>query len=139
MAVQLCAYLAAEYGINTDNVICHSEGHTLGIASDHADVMHWFPKFGKDMDDFRRDVQAAMEDELEMTIDEARTKLTTVADTGGAHSDWADEAINAFTGAEIVSGDGNGNYGWNQCITREAMVKILYNFAEKLNLLDELK
>ena len=139
MSVQLCASLAAEYDIDTDNVICHSEGYKLGIASDHADVMHWFPRFGKDMDDFRRDVKAAMEDDLNMTIDEARTKLTTIADTGGDHSDWAEDAIKTFVDAEIVNGDGNGNYGWNQCITREAMVKILFNFAEKLNLLDELK
>ena len=41
-------------------VICHSEGHKRGIASNHADVMHWFPKHGKSMDTFRKDVNAAM-------------------------------------------------------------------------------
>ena len=41
-------------------VICHSEGYQRGIASNHADVMHWFPKFGKSMDTFRSDVAKAM-------------------------------------------------------------------------------
>lgn len=41
-------------------LICHSEGCTLGIASNHADVMHWFPKHGKSMDTFRADVKKAM-------------------------------------------------------------------------------
>ena len=34
-------------------VLCHSEGYRRGIASNHADVMHWWKKFGVDMDDFR--------------------------------------------------------------------------------------
>ena len=58
-AVELCAYLCKEYGLDplADGVvICHSEGHTRGIASNHADVMHWFPKHGKSMDTFRADV-----------------------------------------------------------------------------------
>ena len=41
-------------------VICHSEGYQRGVASNHADVMHWFPKFGKSMDTFRTDVSKAM-------------------------------------------------------------------------------
>lgn len=60
-AVELCAYLCREYGLTQDNIICHSEGHDLGIASNHGDVMHWFPKFGKSMDAFREDVKEALE------------------------------------------------------------------------------
>lgn len=29
----------------------------MGIASNHADVMHWFPKFGKSMDIFRTEIK----------------------------------------------------------------------------------
>lgn len=39
----------------------HSEGHKLGIASNHADVGHWFSKHGKSMDTFRADVLDALE------------------------------------------------------------------------------
>lgn len=62
-AVELTAMLCKEYGLNPLEdgvVICHSEGAKRGIASNHADVLHWFPKHGKDMDDFRADVQAKM-------------------------------------------------------------------------------
>lgn len=55
-AVELCAYLCNEYGLTEKDIICHSEGYKKGIASNHADVMHWFPKHGKTMDTFRSDV-----------------------------------------------------------------------------------
>ena len=41
-------------------VLCHAEGHRRGIASNHADVMHWWKKFGVDMDDFRAAVAAKL-------------------------------------------------------------------------------
>ncbi|WMJ87803.1 peptidoglycan recognition protein family protein [Anaerocolumna sp. MB42-C2] len=56
-AVELCVYLCKKYGLNENNIICHSEGYKLGIASNHADVMHWFPKHGKSMDTFRNEVR----------------------------------------------------------------------------------
>jgi len=45
------------------NIICHSEGYKQGVASNHGDVMHWFPKHGKSMDTFRKDVKALLEKE----------------------------------------------------------------------------
>ena len=59
-AVELCAYLCKLYGLTERDIICHSEGHKLGIASNHGDVMHWFPKHGKSMDTFRADVAALL-------------------------------------------------------------------------------
>ena len=61
-AVELVAYLAKQYKweINENTVLCHSEGYKKGIASNHADVMHWFPKHGKSMDTFRADVKALL-------------------------------------------------------------------------------
>ena len=35
----------------------------MGIASNHADVMHWFPKHRKSMDTFRADVKALLNPE----------------------------------------------------------------------------
>jgi LysM repeat protein len=55
-AAELCAYLCKQYGLTEKNIICHSEGYKLGIASNHSDVMHWFPKHGKSMDTFRAEV-----------------------------------------------------------------------------------
>lgn len=62
-AVELTAMLCKQYGLNplADGVvICHSEGYRRGVASNHADVMHWLPKFGKSMDTFRADVAKAL-------------------------------------------------------------------------------
>lgn len=59
-AVALCAQLCETYGLTADDILCHSEGYAKGIASNHADVMHWWPYHGKTMDMFRDEVQAAL-------------------------------------------------------------------------------
>lgn len=57
-AAELCADLCRQYSLDPSyDIICHSEGHRLGIASNHADVMHWFLRFGRDMDGFRAEVR----------------------------------------------------------------------------------
>lgn len=69
-AVELTADLCREYGLSPKKegvVICHREGYLRGVASNHADVLHWFPKHGKSMDDFRADVDLAMEKGEDMT------------------------------------------------------------------------
>ena len=73
-AVELCAYLCKEYGLTEKDIICHSEGYKKGIASNHGDVMHWFPKHGKSMDTFRSDVAKLLQ------ADTTITELTTVND-----------------------------------------------------------
>lgn len=55
-AVELVAHLQGIYGFPNSAIICHAEGHQKGIASNHGDVLHWFPKHGKTMNDFRQDV-----------------------------------------------------------------------------------
>ena len=62
-AVELAAYLCKLYKLDplADGVlICHSEGYRRGVASNHADVMHWWPKHGKNMDTFRAEVVAKL-------------------------------------------------------------------------------
>lgn len=62
-AVELCAYLCKMFGLTEKDIICHAEGAKLGIASNHGDVLHWFPRHGKTMDDFRADVKKLLEGE----------------------------------------------------------------------------
>ena len=59
-AIELCAYLCKEYGLTEQDIICHSEGYKKRIASNHGDVMHWFPRHGKSMNTFRSDVKALL-------------------------------------------------------------------------------
>lgn len=64
-AAELCAYLCKMYNLNPlTDIICHSEGHTMGIASNHGDVMHWFPKHGENMDTFRHKVYELVNEEF---------------------------------------------------------------------------
>lgn len=65
-AVELTAMLCQKYGLDplADGVvICHQEGYRRGVASNHGDVLHWFPKFGKTMDAFRADVARMLKGE----------------------------------------------------------------------------
>lgn len=60
-SVELTAALCARYGLDPErDVLCHSEGHAARIASNHADVTHWWPLHGRSMDDFRAAVKARM-------------------------------------------------------------------------------
>lgn len=62
-ACELTAFLCEMWNLDPMKggvVICHSEGAKRGLASNHSDVMHWFKRFGKTMDDARRDVKALM-------------------------------------------------------------------------------
>lgn len=114
-AVELTAYLCELYGLDPLKdgvVICHSEGYRRGIASNHADVMHWFPKFGKNMDTFREDVNQKMEEKYE-----------------GA--DWSKEARDWATSNGIIAGYGDGEYGWGDPVTREQLAVILYRLQSK--------
>ncbi len=79
-AVEFTAYLCKQYNLEpmADGVvICHSEGYKRGIASNHSDVMHWFPKHGKSMDTFRADVKALLSSN-EKTPTTAKTEVCKV-------------------------------------------------------------
>jgi len=114
-AVELCAYLCKKYGLTEKDVICHSEGYKLGIASNHADVMHWFPKHGKTMDDFRADVKK-----------ELLKGGTAVADKDKPSS-WAKEAWEWAIKEGIT--DGTNPQG---AITREQVVTMLYRYYKQV-------
>ncbi len=77
-AVELCTYLCKQYGLTEENIICHSEGATLGIASIHSDVMHWFPKHGKSMDTFRAEVGKLLAASTSATTEPASTASKTI-------------------------------------------------------------
>lgn len=81
-AVELCAYLCKLYGLTEQDILCHSEGYKQGIASNHGDVMHWFPKHGKSMDTFRAAVKELLtgddisEDQPAVPAEDYPAKLT---------------------------------------------------------------
>lgn len=85
-ALELCVHLCKLYGLSEKDIICHSEGYKRGIASNHGDVMHWFPKHGKSMDTFRADVKKLLSAENK-PVDTVKKKYYRVQI--GAYSDSA--------------------------------------------------
>lgn len=131
-AVELTAYLCMEFGLDplADGVVlCHSEGYDRGIASNHADVMHWFPKFGKTMDTFRADVARMMEDEVDMTKDEVKQLIRETLSEIEAEkakktaSGWAIPYIQKGIGMGLTAENGAGTMDRPQSsITRQEAV-----------------
>jgi N-acetylmuramoyl-L-alanine amidase len=129
-AVALCAHLCKLYGFDPladGALICHSEGHRRGIASNHADVMHWFPMYGKSMDGFRSDVAALLKEEEAMTK-EAFAALLQACEAERAAAEpalWSEASRAWAEGLGLVQGDGSAmNYG--AALTREMAVVLLH-------------
>lgn len=78
-AVNLVAMLCAEYSLDpmSDGVIiCHQDGHKRGIASNHGDIYNWWPNFGYNMDNFRKEVYDKMhKEDDDMTYYEKREDI----------------------------------------------------------------
>lgn len=105
-AVELTAYLCELYNLDpsVDGVIiCHSEGAERGIASNHADVMHWFPKHGKDMDDFRKNVKAKMTENNTNTA-EPQPPYNTIDEV----PEWGKATIQKLINNDILQGTDTG-------------------------------
>lgn len=114
-AVELTAHLCKMYDLDplTDGVVIdHKEGSKRGIASNHGDVGHWFPKFGKTMNDFRKDVKVEMEENK---------------GSGNNPTEYYKEATEWAIENGIFQGDGKGNYYWQDNVTREQLAQVLYN------------
>ena len=113
-AVELTAYLCKLYHLDPQAdgvVLCHSEGYARGIASNHADVMHWWGKFGVSMDNFRRDVAEKMKGgERDLTEQEVRSIVREELAAAQSErdklppSDWAAEKLKQAKAAGITDG-----------------------------------
>ena len=119
-AVELTAYLCQLYHLEPQAdgvVLCHSEGYQRGIASNHADVMHWWGRYGVSMDNFRRDVAEKMkggehdltEQQVRAIVREELAAAQAARDKLPA-SDWAAEKLKQAKAAGIT--DGTRPRGW---------------------------
>ena len=70
-ACELTAYLCDMYNIDpcatvkhnsvtVPTILCHADSYKLGLGSNHGDILHWFKKYGKTMDDVRNDIKKLM-------------------------------------------------------------------------------
>ena len=72
-ACEITAYLCKLYnidplgtvfmnGVQVPTILCHKDSNNLGLGSNHGDVMHWFPKYGKSMETARNDIAALLKE-----------------------------------------------------------------------------
>ena len=131
-AVELTAALCRRYGLDplADGVVlCHSEGWRRGIASNHGDVEHWFPRFGKTMDEFRADTARELtgEEDDGMTKERFDAMVESWLARQGQREpgDWsAEERAWAEAGGILRGNGGDKRYGG--FATREELAVALY-------------
>ena len=134
-AVDLCVCLCKLYGITEKDIICHSECAAMGIASNHADVMHWFPKHGKSMDTFRAAVKAALveQEDENMTQEIFNALMNTYKNQNDplyrtlddVPACWKDDAI-ALVKAGAIKGDGVNSFGVRASTLKAAIINKRY-------------
>ena len=155
-AVELFARLCIYHNLDPlgkDVIICHAEGYKLGLASNHGDVLHLWNQLNMNytMDNFRQDVYNKVqelktginnnneEDEdmdtktFEKLFNEFRGTLRD-NDCSGYSAEaraWAiKNGLIAGTGQTMP--DGSPNYAWQDILSREQFITVLYRFAKYL-------
>lgn len=111
-AIALCVMFCQMYNLTEENIICHSEGAEFGIASNHADVMHWFPKHGKNMDMFRAEIKASLACQDGSGEDENMIRYKYLSEVPKTFQ----SIINTLMDAQIINGDGSDPTGNNDII-----------------------
>lgn len=119
-AVELCVYLCKLYNLTEKDIICHSEGYKKGIASNHGDVMHWFPKHGKSMDTFRSDVKKL----LETKGDDVEVVYSTLNEV----PDWGKKQVSYFIEKGYIAGESSGKLNISYELLRN--IVIMYRILE---------
>ena len=59
-AAEYCAYLCKKFNLDVSTIVSHAEAAKKGYASSHGDPDHWLKKYGKDMNWFRAQVKARL-------------------------------------------------------------------------------
>jgi len=138
-AAELTAYLCGHFGLDPQEqgiVICHAEGSRMGIASNHADVEHWFSRFGVTMEDFRADVRSIMDgtepqQDREAFVRAFEAYRKTLQDN--EHGGWSTQALDWAVERGLFAGTpgetDHPNYMWEDFVTREQLAVILYKLA----------
>ena len=106
-ACEITAYLCEMYnidpngtveynGVKVPTILCHYDSHKLGLGSNHGDIDHWFPKFGKSMQTVREDVAKLLPKKSTIEPVEKQEELYRV------RKDWDDakSQIGAYTDLE---------------------------------------
>lgn len=140
-AVELFAKLCTLHGLNPlTDIISHAEGHALGIASNHGDPDHLWRQLGMNysMDIFRLDVLTEMQKEdNEVTYeqwkafwDQMRAELRDNDSSG-----YSEEARTWSVNTGLIAGGSSTEFNgmWEDFLTREQLVTVLFRFAQMMD------
>lgn len=143
MLVAWNVYVVDKFGFPISGISDHIESYYAGYGSGHADMGHWLPKHGKSMNALRAEVEAIMnsadmeDDDMDVArfselFREMRKDLQD--NDSGQYSEaarkWAVETgLIAGNGTTI---NGEPNCMWQDFLTREQLVTVLYRFAQMM-------
>lgn len=149
-ACELTAYLCTLYNINPNGsvkyagksktitvptILCHQDSYKLGLGSGHADVYHWFKKYGKDMTTVRKDVAALMQpnkEEEEMTQEQFNKMMDAyLAQLAAKSASWEQEALNWAQNKGLINGNAKGQLMPKSFMTRGEFVEVLKRYDEQ--------
>lgn len=162
-AVELTAYLCKKYhlnpkgtvnynGVNVPVILCHIDSNKLGLGSAHVDVLHWFPKFGKNMETVRNDVAALLaaeapvtppqniieEDDEDMTQEKFDEMMNTWLENKANINDdpaWSKDARLWAESNGFIAGDEKGRKMYKKFMTREEMITVLHRIMKAKGML----
>lgn len=147
MLVAWNVYLVKKFGYDINGISDHAESYLAGYGSNHSDMGQWLPKHGKSMAALRQEVEnilngnSIVETEDDFMADVTKFKeawleyrKTLQDNDAGAYSQ---EARNWATSSGLIAGNGteiNGepNCMWQDMLTREQFVTVLYRFAQMM-------
>lgn len=148
-ACELTAYLCKTYNINPSGsvnvngvtvptILCHQDSYQLGLGSNHADVYHWFKKYGKDMATVRKDVAALMqskvieEDDEDMTQEKFNEMMNVYLSQLAAQPvTWEQDAMTWAQANGLINGNEKGQLMPKRFMTRGEFAAVLKRYAEK--------
>lgn len=139
MLVAWNVYCAVKLGYDERTINDHIESYYAGYGSGHADVGHWLPKHSKCMNTLREEVSAILNDKEDDDMDVSRFKelwLELRQELKDNDSSQYSEAARqwAVDNGLIVGGgngaDGQPNFMWEDVMTREQFVTVLFRFAQ---------
>ena len=76
-------------GVDIPVLTCHADSCKLGFGSNHGDINHWFPKFGKSMETVRDDVSRLLSSNVETPKQEVEDK-TNIEELYRVRKSWSD-------------------------------------------------
>ena len=138
-AVELTAELCRKFGLDPlapGVIISHAEGAKLGIASNHADVGHWWGRFGVSMDDFRAGVAQLLQ-KADRPLYRVRRSWADKESQIGAFADLKNAKDACPVGYSVYDDDGEAIYtntGKDEIemtLTKEQLQKMIDDAAAK--------